>query len=210
MVPVDQAGACLDGVEVEQSLPEVHHPEQGCAPVGDRAGIVDEPAQRLLHLVEGADHHHQLAEAQPPGEVAGRRHHDREDQRHPAIAGGHPGQPHPRKSDLPHHRDQRAEARVQPAPALRLAVAERDALGPLRPLDQREAEVRLAGVAVGARAAPAAGPPARRSASRRARRSAPPRPCSRGSRASGPPIGITTPCDRIHSTPMKLASRIDD
>ena len=181
-----QAGAGLDGVEVEQRLAEVHHAQQRRPPVGDGAGVVDEPAQRLLHLVEGAHDHHQLAEAQPPGEVAGRRHDDREDQRDPAVAGGDPGQAHPRHGNLPQHRDQGGEARLEPvAWSVGLAVAERDALGALRALHQREAELGLARVAARPRAAPAGGRPARRSASRTARRGAPPRPCSRGSRGRG-------------------------
>ena len=88
----DPARPVAELVDVDQRLAEGRDPEQGRAPVGDRAEIIDEPAQRLLHLIEGADHHHQFAERQVAGEKAGRGDDDRRDDREPAIAGGDPGQ----------------------------------------------------------------------------------------------------------------------
>ena len=183
---LDEAGAGLDGVELEQRLAEVHHPEQRRPPVGDGAGVVDEPAQRLLHLVEGADHHHQLAEAQPPGEIARRRHRRSGRPARPSRSRRSPrsGAPARRRS---------AAARATRVPRLAssprrlvgLAVAERDALGALRALHQREAEIGLARVAVGPEPHQrAADPPGDERAGER-HRGAPPRPCSRGSRGRG-------------------------
>jgi hypothetical protein len=45
--------------------------QQRRPPVGDLRKAVDEPSQRMLHLIEGADRHHQLAERQRAMEVAG-------------------------------------------------------------------------------------------------------------------------------------------
>ena len=53
---------------------------------GDRVEIVDEPAQRPLHLVEGADGHHHAAEGEVAGEIDRRCHENRRHQREPAIA----------------------------------------------------------------------------------------------------------------------------
>ena len=72
---------------------KARHAQQSGAPVRDAGKIVDEPAKRLLHLIEGADHHHQLAECHVAREIAGRGHQDRRNDREPAIAGGNPGQP---------------------------------------------------------------------------------------------------------------------
>ena len=56
--------ACLAAklVNLDKGQTEARDPKKRGAPVGDRAKIVDEPAQRLLHLIEGADSHHQSAE----------------------------------------------------------------------------------------------------------------------------------------------------
>ena len=56
-------------VDLEHRRAEGGNAQQGCAPVGDAADIVDEPAQRGMHLVERADRHHQPAETHVAGEI---------------------------------------------------------------------------------------------------------------------------------------------
>ena len=67
-----RGAAVVEAVHGRDGRAEAGDAHQRRPPVGDDAEIVDEPAQRLLHLVEGADRHHQLAEGQAPGEI-GRR-----------------------------------------------------------------------------------------------------------------------------------------
>ena len=102
MVDDERAGRGVD--ELDPRLDVVKHvgrhhgaaeagdAQQRRPPIRDRAEIVDEPAQRRLHLVEGADRHHQAAEGEVAREIDGRGHEDRGDEREPAIARGHPGQ----------------------------------------------------------------------------------------------------------------------
>src|SRR5436190_5780272 len=59
----------LEGIEIEQSLAEAYHTPGGCSPIREPSGIVNEPAQRLLDLIESANHHHQLSKRQVSREV---------------------------------------------------------------------------------------------------------------------------------------------
>ncbi len=119
------------------------------APVGDPREVVDIPAQRLLHLVEGADHHDQPPEGQAPGEVTGRRDQNRRNQREPAVARGHPGQSREVAGQLSHHGHDAIDRVIEDPALLRFAAMERDALGILADADQGKAELRLAGITGG-------------------------------------------------------------
>src|SRR5271166_325065 len=57
----DLAGVPAEFVHRRQGVAEARHPQEGCAPVRDAREIVDEPSKRLLHLIEGADEHHEFA-----------------------------------------------------------------------------------------------------------------------------------------------------
>src|SRR5271166_5569751 len=50
-------------VHGQDRFAETRHPQQGRPPVGNVGEVVHEPAQRGLHLIEGADDHHQLPKA---------------------------------------------------------------------------------------------------------------------------------------------------
>ena len=82
-------------------------------------------------------------------EIQRRRHQDRRDQREPAVAGGHPGQ----IGRAGHQRGASPQHAVQielDAPRLvRLAARERDRIDVLVHAHQREAQIRLAGIALG-------------------------------------------------------------
>ncbi len=79
---------------------EIRDAQQGRAEIGDAADVVDEPAQRLMHLVEGADRHHQAAKGEVARKIGRRRDDERGNHRHPAIAGGYPGEVRDRADDL--------------------------------------------------------------------------------------------------------------
>ena len=73
--------------------PECGDPKQGCPPVGYAVDIVDEPAQRRIHLIESADGHHQAAETEITIEIDRSCDDDGGDDRKPAITRRHPCQP---------------------------------------------------------------------------------------------------------------------
>ncbi len=89
---VDLAVLLDEAVEIEGRLPKGRNAQHGGAPIRDLGEVVDEVAKSRLDLIEGADHHHHFAEAQAPGEIAGRSGKDRNDDREPAISGGDPGE----------------------------------------------------------------------------------------------------------------------
>ena len=53
---------CSDPIHVNHRFAEPGDTVQRSTPVGDRAEIIDELSQGLLHLNEGADSHHQRPE----------------------------------------------------------------------------------------------------------------------------------------------------
>ena len=105
-------GGRLDELDSVLGFPEPvhghHHltkagdANQRRAPVGDRTEIVDEPPQSLLHLIKGADGHHQCAKGKIAREVSRSCDNDRRDDGEPAVAGRDPGEPSGRGNDLPH------------------------------------------------------------------------------------------------------------
>jgi hypothetical protein len=109
----------------------------------------NEPPQRGLHLIEGADDHHEAAEREVAAEIAGRGHDQRKDDRHPAIAGGDPGETRECAGQAAHGFDDGAGRLVEGTALVGLAAIEGDALGGFADPDQREAELGLALVAVG-------------------------------------------------------------
>ena len=88
----DAARDVMQRVGHEHRTAEARDAQQRRAPIGDRAEVVDEPAQRRLDLGEGPGRHHQPAEGDAAAEVERRRDEDRRHDREPAIARGDPGQ----------------------------------------------------------------------------------------------------------------------
>ena len=127
---------------------EARDAQQRRAPVGDGAEIVDEPAQRGLHLHEGAGRHHQAAEGQVAREIERRRREDRRHQREPAVAGGDPGEIGESGDQAAHGLENGGEIDLDAARLVRLARGERDRIDVLVHPHQRKAQVRLARVAL--------------------------------------------------------------
>ena len=88
----DAGSAVIFGIEIGKPVAEARDAQERRTPVGNSGEIVDEPAQRILHLVEGTDHHHQAAQRQAASEEAGYRNQYRNDDRQPAITRGDPAQ----------------------------------------------------------------------------------------------------------------------
>jgi hypothetical protein len=130
-----------------QGIAQRHDAQERGAPVGDPRKVVDVPAQRLLNLVESADHHHQPAEGQATAEVTRRRDQDRRDQREPAVPRGHPGQPGEAVREFPHDRRDAIDWLIEDPALLGFAAIERYALGIFTDADQGKAQLRLASVA---------------------------------------------------------------
>ncbi len=130
-----------------QGLAQRDDAQQGRPPVGDPRKVVDEPAERLLHLVERTDHHDQPAKGQAAAEVARCYNQDRRDQGEPAVTRGHPGQPGQAARQLAHDNCDATDRSVEHLPLLRFAAMESDALGILIDAGQGKAEFRLTGVA---------------------------------------------------------------
>ena len=76
----DAAFDIMHDVGVDHGAAEAGNAQQGRAPVGNGAEIVDEPAQRGLHLHEGAGGQHQTAEGEISREIKRRRDQNRGDQ----------------------------------------------------------------------------------------------------------------------------------
>ena len=122
------------------------------APVGDGGELIDKPAQRGLHLVEGADHHHQPAQRQRTAEIAGRGDQRRHDDGEPAIARSDPGQPRHGTGQFAHGGDDAVDVALELTALVALAVIERDALGTFADADEREAQFRFARIELGVEA----------------------------------------------------------
>ena len=130
-------------------LTETRDAQQRGPPVGDRAEIVDEPPQSLLHLIEGADGHHQRAEGKIAGEVSRSCDHDRRDDREPAVACRDPGEPGARVDDPPHDAENVLELDSKALLLILFAAAERHGVDMLVEAHQREAQFGLLSVALG-------------------------------------------------------------
>src|SRR5262245_7101582 len=76
----------LEGIEIEQSSTKAYHAPGGCAPICEPSGVVNEPAQCLLHLIECANHHHQLPKGQVSREIGRRGNDNGDDESNPAVA----------------------------------------------------------------------------------------------------------------------------
>jgi hypothetical protein len=59
---LDAACLAADLVHLDKRQTEARDTQKRGPPIGDRIKIINEPAQRLLHLIEGPDRHHQSAE----------------------------------------------------------------------------------------------------------------------------------------------------
>ena len=127
---------------------EIGDAHQRGPPVGDAADVVDEPAQRGMHLVEGADRHHQPAEADIAGEIDRRGDEDRRHDGDPAIGIGNPGQVDLGGVDAPHGAQHRAEVELEPSLRVGLAMAQRDGIDILVDAHHRGAQLCLARVAI--------------------------------------------------------------
>ena len=148
-VQLDLALTFADLVDRHQRRAEARDAQQRRPPVGDAGEIVGEPSQRLLHLVEGADDHHQLAEGHVAVEIRRRGDQDRRDDRQPTETRRHARQPGRRQDDLIEDLDDAAEDPIEALLLVGFAAVERDAFDLLVDPHQREAKLRLAGVALG-------------------------------------------------------------
>ena len=142
-------GVSLDPIDVDQGPPEFTNAQKRRFPVGDQIDIVDEPAERLLNLCEGADRHQQSAEGQVSGKISGSRDDDRRDDREPSITRRHPGEPRRRADEPPHDVEESIEFDVQTVALLRLAAIDGDAVAILVHPNEREADVGFARVTFG-------------------------------------------------------------
>ena len=112
------------------------------APVGDLREVVDKPAQRLLNLVESADHDDQPAEGQAAAEVARGRDQDRRDEGEPAVTRGHPGQPSHAASQVQHDSRDAIDRAIEDLSLLQFAAM--DNINPfIREFPQGRAQSRL-------------------------------------------------------------------
>ena len=146
---LDPAHVAVRQVERKETVAESDHAQQGGPPIGNPREVVDEPAQRLLDLVEGPHDHHQTAQRQAPAEVAGCRDRDGYDDREPAIAGGYPGEPGQSGRKSAHAGHDAIHGSIQGSPFVGFAAVEPDTLGALADANEGEAELGFATVAVG-------------------------------------------------------------
>ena len=128
---------------------EARDPQKRGPPVSDQTKIVDEPAKRLLHLIEGPGRHHQSAERHFAGEISGRRHDERGHDREPSITCSDPGKAGDRADQPPHHRKDLIKLAVQIILFVRFAAIKRDGFGALVDPHETETQIRLARVAFG-------------------------------------------------------------
>ena len=89
----DAARCLAEVIHAQDRLPESRHAQKRRPPVRKVGEIVDEPSKSRLHLIEGADNHHQFAEAYVASEIGRGGNQNWRDDRKPSVAGGDPGQP---------------------------------------------------------------------------------------------------------------------
>ena len=89
---LDAARAFSEPINLDEGEAKAANTNERRPPVGDRRGVINEPAQRLLHLRERPDGHEQSAKSEIAEKVSGRRHDDGRDDGKPAIARREPGQ----------------------------------------------------------------------------------------------------------------------
>src|SRR3984957_18453572 len=97
----DAARRLAEVIHPQDRFSEPGHTQKRRPPVCEVGEIVHEPSKSRLHLVEGADNHHQFAEAYVAPEVSWSRDEYRRDDRKPAVAGGNPGQSRHGSDDPP-------------------------------------------------------------------------------------------------------------
>ena len=137
-----------DRVDRHEGITKRHDAEKGGAPVGDLRQVVHEPAQGGLHLIEGSDHHHERAEAHVAAEIARRRHHDRDHERKPAIAGRDPGKAREAACQAGHQGHHAVDRLVEQAALIRLAIVQDDSVSVLADTHERDAQICLPCVAL--------------------------------------------------------------
>ena len=139
----------LHRIECRQRAIEAGDAEQRGAPVGDGGKVADVPAQRALHLVEGADDQHQLADGHVAGEIEGRGGKDRRHQCKPAVARRHPGEAHRGADDGAEDIDHASKGKGDAIGLRRLAVVQGDGVTRLVDANEFGAEGRLPRRALG-------------------------------------------------------------
>src|SRR4051794_5095917 len=145
----NRAGSFGFGIEFDQSVAESRDAQKRRAPIGYPGEVVDEPAERVLNLIERTRHHHEAAESEASAEEAGRRHENRYDDREPAIAGADPSEPREAVGEIAPDRDDAIDGRVHDAPLALLTGLDRDRVGRLVDMDDGEAKVRLTSITLG-------------------------------------------------------------
>ena len=142
-VQLDLALTFADLFDCHQHLAEARNAQERRPPVGDAGEIVGEPSQRLLHLVEGADDHHQFSEGHGAEEIRGRGDKDWRDDRQPTEARRHARQPGRRNDDLLEDLDDAAKDPIEALLLVGFAAVEGDALDFFVHAHEREAKLRL-------------------------------------------------------------------
>ena len=146
---LDATRVRADRVDRREGITKRHDAQKRGAPVGDLRQIVHEPAQGGLHLIEGADHHHERAKAHIAVEITRRRDHDRHHHREPAIAGRDPGEAREAAREAGHHGDHAVDRLVEKAALIRLAIMQHNAVGVLVDAHERDAQIGLPCIALG-------------------------------------------------------------
>ncbi len=149
---ISEVDATLDRMQyvgLYHGAAEIGDTQERGPPIGDGAEILDEPLQRVLHLVEGADRHHQAAEGKVAGEIDGRGDEDRRHDGDPAIAGCHPCQSDHAVDDAARRVKHGIEIDLDAALLIRLAAEECDGIDMLIDAHQREAQLGFASIALG-------------------------------------------------------------
>jgi hypothetical protein len=145
----DAAYSLTKLIHGDDRFSEGRHAQERGAPICDAGEIVDEPAERRLHLIERADHHHELAEIHRTLQVGRCRHQDRRDDREPAVAGGDPRQPRHGADDAARDFENSFEYRAEALSLIGLAAVQGYAFDLFVDAHQGEAKIRFSRVALG-------------------------------------------------------------
>ena len=139
----------LPSVHLDEGQTEARDAQKRGPPIGDRAKIINKPPQRLLHLIEGPDRHHQSAQRHTARKIAGRRHDKWRHDREPSITGGDPGEACYPANEPPHHQKDLIELAVQIILFIGFAAIKGNGLGLFVDPHESETQIRLARVAFG-------------------------------------------------------------
>ncbi|MNX85882.1 hypothetical protein D3C86_1177380 [compost metagenome] len=119
---INRQAVLFNAVHLDKGIPEDGNALQCRLPAGDRAEIVDIPAQRRIDLIEGADGHHQPTEGEVAGKINRRRDQDRRHHRQPAIPCRDPCEMRQRHGKAPDDAEHRVNIDTDPTPFVLLTA----------------------------------------------------------------------------------------